>query len=113
MIILELLAISIIVCFIIDLSGVIDNIKTAIWKWIFSGKREYQNFNLKPFDCSLCSTFWIGLLWLICTAQFSLWNVCLVCIIAALTEQITNMLIIIKQIIARIEDGIMLWIKKQ
>lgn len=102
--ILELLMISIIVCFVIDVSGIVDSIKELIWKWAFNNKRQYNEFRLKPFDCSLCMCFWVGLLWLVVQSNFTLFNVMMVCLFAALTEQITNGIIIIKQMIAKIQD---------
>lgn len=107
---MELLMISIIVCFIIDISGFIENVKYMIWKWVFNGKKEYQEFRLKPFDCSLCMSWWIGLIWILCNGQFTLLNILLVSLFAALSENISNMIIIIKQLIHKVQDLILLLI---
>ena len=40
--------------------GIIDEIKILIWKWL--RKEPYKEYRLKPLDCSLCMSFWIGLI---------------------------------------------------
>lgn len=106
---IELLLLTIIVCFVVDISGFIDTIKNIIWKWVFNGKREYREFRLKPLDCSLCMTFWIGLIW-ISIFDFTLLNFVYVCVFAALSEQVYNMFMIIKHLIDKVQVGIQLWI---
>ena len=106
---IELLLLTIIVCFVVDISDFIDTIKNIIWKWVFNGKREYREFRLKPFDCSLCMTFWIGLIWITING-FTLINLLSVCLFAALSEEISNFIKIIKQLVHRVQDAIVLWL---
>lgn len=103
---IDLFMIAIIVCFIVDISGIIDSVKRMIWKWIFNDKIVYSDFRLKPFDCSLCLTFWVGLIWLIVQGEVTLFNIMAVCLLSALTEQITNTITLFKQLIARLQDAI-------
>lgn len=110
---IDLLLLSIIVCFIIDISGIVDSIKHIIWKWAFNRKKEYQDFSLKPFDCSLCSIFWIGLIWIITHGQFTLLNIVFVCLFATLSEQISNFIKIFKQLVHWVQDAIALLLQKQ
>ena len=110
--ILDIFLITTIICFIVDISGIIDTIKNIIWKWVFNGKREYREFRLKPLDCSLCMTFWIGLIW-ISIFDFTLLNFVYVCLFATLSEQISNFIIIIKQLVQCTQDAIVLWLQKQ
>lgn len=91
--------IAIIICFVIDISGIIESIEWYLGKWL-GGKVIIP----KPFSCSLCMCFWMGLLWLAIQSQFTLFNVMVVCLIAAFSEQITNAIIILKQLIAKLED---------
>lgn len=97
--ILDLMMIAIIICFVIDISGIIESIEWYLGKWL-GGKVIIP----KPFSCSLCMCFWMGLLWLLIQSQFTLFNVMVVCLIAAFSEQITNAIIILKQLIAKLED---------
>jgi hypothetical protein len=84
---------------VIDISGIIESIEWYLGKWL-GGKVIIP----KPFSCSLCMCFWMGLLWLLIQSQFTLFNVMVVCLIAAFSEQITNAIIILKQLIAKLED---------
>lgn len=56
-IMIKMIMLLFIVVFVIDISGIIESIKRLLWR-IIAGKREYQNYRIKPFDCSLCMTFW-------------------------------------------------------
>ena len=103
--ILDLLLISIIVCFIIDVSGIIDNVEWWLSK-LMGGTVKIP----KPFSCSLCSTFWLGLIWIICNGQFTLLNIVFVCLFAALSENISNTIKIIKHLISWVQDSIELFI---
>lgn len=103
--ILDLLLISIIICFVIDISGIIENIEWYLGKWL-GGKVIIP----KPFSCSLCSIFWIGLIWLICNGQFTLLNIVYVCLFAAFSEQISNMIKIFKHLVSWVQDTIQLWL---
>ena len=105
--ILELLLLTVIVCFVVDISGFIDTIKNLIWKWVFNGKREYREFRLKPLDCSLCMSFWIGIIW-ISIFEFTLFNLFFVTVFAALSEDITGFIKIIKYLLNKVRDAIVL-----
>ena len=45
---LTLFLIAVCTVIVIDLSGFIDTLKHWVWKWAFKGKKEYQDFSLKP-----------------------------------------------------------------
>ena len=98
MIVINLLYISIIICYVVDISGVVDNIKKFIWKFIIGKNVEYKYFSFKPFDCSRCMIFWAGLIYLICVSQFTLFNICLVCLFSFLSIQITDIYMLINDI---------------
>lgn len=52
------------IIFIVDISGVMEYIKRTIFKIINGRKVNYVPYELKPFDCSLCMTFWIIIIYL-------------------------------------------------
>lgn len=81
----DLLTIAAIVVFVVDISGF-----TAAWKRAVARllHRSPDVIRFKPFDCSLCLTFWAGLIYVIWTGWFSLMAVLLVCAAAAVTEVI-------------------------
>lgn len=101
--VINLLVISLIVCYVVDVSGFVDHIKQFIWKWLM--KKEYNGYQLKPFDCSRCMCFWVGLIYIICVG-FNLWNLLLVCGFSLMAEQITNLLVIFQMLLQKLEDKI-------
>lgn len=98
--ILELLLITTIICFIIDISGIIESIEWWFSKWL-----NRQCKIPKPFSCSLCMTFWIGLFYM-AFIDFSLLNLLFVCLVAMMSEEITQILLTIKYLIHRLIDWI-------
>lgn len=98
--ILDLFLITTIICFIIDISGIIESIEWWLGKWL------KVNCKIpKPFSCSLCMTFWIGLIW-ISIFDFTLFNLLFVTIFAMMSEEITQILLTIKYLIHRLIDWI-------
>ena len=103
---LDLLLIATSICFIIDISGIIESIEWWFSKWLNRPCKIP-----KPFSCSLCMTFWIGLFYIV-FIDFSLLNLLFVCLVAALSENISKMLVIIKGFISEVQDAVQLLIKK-
>lgn len=75
----DLILLTIIIVYIVDLSGFMDSVKHALGKWLNLSVRH-----LPPFDCSLCMTWWIGLIYLIITSQFTLLNIAIVALLSLL-----------------------------
>ena len=99
--IMDLIMLSVIVCFIIDISGFIESIEMIVGKWL-GGKVKIP----KPFSCSLCMCFWCGLIYLFVVGSFNIFGMMLVCVIAALSENITNLIAITKMCVSFITDKI-------
>lgn len=100
---LNLLLISLILVFIIDISGFVDEMKRLVWKWVFGNKKEYRDFDLKPFTCSLCATWWAGILYL-CFTGFSWEMVAYVALLSYLTPIMKDMMIFVKDLMIKIID---------
>lgn len=99
-IILNLLLIQLIVVFIVDLSGIIDTIKHFIWKrWIKIG--NYQSISLKPFSCSLCSTWWCCLIYLLITSNLNLLTIAITALLAFLAGTLGDFLLWCKDAITK------------
>lgn len=110
---LDVLMISLIVCYIIDVSGITEIIKQTIWKWVYGGKLEYKGFTIKPFDCSRCMCFWVGLIWCLCTAHFQLYHLLYVCLMSLLSEQFSNFITIIQMGVQRLADALYDYIERR
>ena len=99
---LELLIITAIIVFVVDLSGIILVLKKKLWKTLYGIIPFKEDWSLKPFDCSLCMTFWIGLLYLIITGSFTIPFIGYVCLLSFLTPIIQEMLLTIKDLLIRL-----------
>lgn len=77
---LDLVLIAVVVCFVVDVSGAMKNFK-------------------KPFSCSLCSTWWTGLIYLLITKQFSIIGVAWVAFLAMMTPVITGTLLWVREVL--------------
>lgn len=99
---LELFLISVICVIIIDLSGVIDSIKSGIKRLLTKGVMSDPNYSLKPIDCSFCMTWWTGLVWLIITNTLSLWMVTYLLLICVMTPVIRDFIVLIRDLFIRL-----------
>lgn len=95
---INLLVIAFLVVFIIDLSGIIEELEKMIAKWLKVSKVHIP----KPFSCSLCSTWWLGLLYLIIIGNFTIAMVGYVALLAYLTPIWMNVLIALKDVLGKI-----------
>lgn len=87
---LDLLFLALITVFVIDYSGVIQSLEEGLQKWLKMPNRAHVP---KPFSCSLCMTWWTGLIYLLISAQFSLMAIALLAVIAAMTPAINSLLV--------------------
>ena len=83
--ILNLLLIQFIVVFIVDISGFIDTVKEKLSKLLTNNRIVTTNYSIRPFDCSLCANFWISLIYLLVTNQFTISYIAFVCLMSGTT----------------------------
>ena len=93
---LELFFITVICVIIIDLSGVIESIKSGIKKLLTRGRMSDPNYSLKPLDCSFCINFWVCIIYLIVTGTLSLWMVTYVLLLSVMTPVIRDFIILVR-----------------
>lgn len=91
MLYLNILMITFICVYIIDLSGIIDELENIIGKWL-----KCKIKIPKPFSCSLCSSWWLGLLYIIIMGKFTILNIAFVAFLSFLSPNIYNVLIALK-----------------
>lgn len=97
--ILNLLMIQVIVCFIIDLSGFINSVESGLSRWL-----KYRVSIPRPFSCSLCSGFWLGLVYILFTGWFNLTGIVTVSLISFFSRNITGILRWIQEMLIKLED---------
>lgn len=100
-ILIDLLIIQLIIVFVIDLSGFIqDGIEPLLGK-IFKNPRVKLK---KPWCCSLCLTTWIGLIYILIQGCFTIPMIGYVFFLAFLTPIANNLLIMIKEALIKITN---------
>ena len=112
-VLINLLLIQLLVVFIVDLSGVMTHIKKAIWKWLKGKDKPYKDFEMKPFDCSLCTTWWTGLIYLLITHSFTIPYILVVAGLAFLASTAASLLQLIKDTLDNFIYILDKWINRQ
>lgn len=79
---IQLLLVASIVVFVVDLSGFTDSWRGALQRWL----KVKALGPVKPFDCSLCMTWWTTLAYALITGNFSLPVVAYCAALAALSN---------------------------
>lgn len=97
--IIDLLLITLLCVFIIDLSGIIDSIETVLSKWL-KGKARVP----KPFSCSLCLSWWVNLIYLLCVSKFTLPYIAITALFAFLTPVFSSILVWIRETLIWVVD---------
>lgn len=95
---LDVVLIQILMCFIIDLSGFIQEMESLLSK-----KLHFKCVIPKPFSCSLCMGWWTNIIFLICTGQFSLFLLVYVAMISFFSKNISGFLRWISELLVKIE----------
>ena len=99
MILLNLFIISVIWVLILDLCGFARTIDKTLYK-IFYPKRPFrEDAHFKPWDCSLCLTFWSSLIYLIAIHSLTLPNIAFSLLFAWLTTTEKDIFIMVTKLI--------------
>ena len=88
----ELLLISALVIYIVDLSGFTTSWKNFLFRHFKTNTRD-----MRPWDCSLCMTWWTGLIYLAISGQFTLPMIAMVATLSYLSYPIGQIFIFIKE----------------
>ena len=105
--IINYVAITICIVFIIDLSGIIPTLNRTLQKLL---KTEKQ-ITIKPISCSLCMTHHILLIYMLFVNP-SIINYLIICLLSFSTPIIKDTLVLTKDIIIKIIDTIYFFINK-
>ena len=88
----DLLFLTLIVVFIVDISGFTESWLGAFSKWL-----GHPVYSLKPFSCSLCMTWWSGIVYLLVTGRFCITLLAYVALMAFLSFPLSELLIFIQE----------------
>jgi len=96
----DLLFLTVIVVFIVDGSGFTESWLHGLSRWL-----RHPVTQLKPFSCSLCMTWWSGIVYLLVTGRFCLPLLAYVALLAFLSLPFSEVLIFIR-------EKLLEWIRK-
>ena len=108
---LNLFLLTTIICFVVDCSGIMTDIRKFAANIIYKKtkmKVDYNELKLKPIGCSLCMTWWTGIIYLICVGEFTILNLAFVAMLALLSSNISGLLLTFKDYLATFES----WLQK-
>lgn len=97
--ILKLLLISLICVLIIDISGIIESIKTFLSKLL---KCEWYQITIKPFDCSFCMNFWCSLVYIMYNNSINLEYLFIILVFSGLTPIFKEVWLTISDLLLKI-----------
>ena len=100
--ILNLLLIQLIVVFIVDISGAIESLKSGLKLLLTKGKMSSSDYILKPFDCSLCCTWWTCLIYLLCVGKFTIPYIAFVAFQCTFCTQIKDTILCVGDLITKV-----------
>ena len=106
-IIINILLLSTIIVFIVDLSGSIEHLVKPIVKHLLHIP-SHKDINLPLIECSLCCTWWIGLIYVCCVSISNAFTfnqflilVSVLALVSFLTSSFKDILVLIKDLIIR------------
>ena len=102
---INLLLIALIIVFIVDISGAVEHLINPLVKYILKIPKS-SRIEIPLISCSLCMTFWSGLIYIIVTGNFSLLNLVYVCLCAFLTPHIKDFYILVRDVLTIIQNKI-------
>ena len=102
---IKLLLITFIIVFIVDISGATEHLINPLVKYILKIPKT-SRIEIPLISCSLCMTFWIGLIYIVCMGEFTLLNIFFVCLCAFLTTHIKDLFILLHDVLTTIQNKI-------
>lgn len=90
---IHLILVALITIYIVDISGFTESWRGALAKAV---NRPVLR-PLKPFDCSLCMTFWACCIYALYYGQLSVWTIALSAFLSLLSNPLGGLLIFIRE----------------
>lgn len=98
---LDILFIAFTVVFCIDNSGAMEHLNKLVFKKLYPGVK-YNYWSIPLLGCSLCSTFWASILYVIITGQFSFGMLAYIALISAITPNISDFICLIRDVLIKL-----------
>jgi len=103
-VLLNLLLLNVIAVVCVDRLRIYEPLKRLIWRIGMDGL-PYREFRLKPFDCALCTGWWLGFIYMAFWVHpFSLWTIVLPLGFAYMNHIIGSVIVIVEIYLNRIYE---------
>lgn len=106
--------IALILVIITDLSGIVEYFKRHLY-FHFRGTYDYPESWDSPLihliSCSFCQVWWVGLLYLIITAQLTIPAIAYLLVVCYLTTTIRDILVLIRELLTKAIDKLFEYVK--
>ena len=100
---LNIFLLTLLIVFVLDCTDFYDNIFQAISKALTHGKFTKVK-HIKPFACSLCMSFWVGLAYLLIVGALSVGSIAYVALMAFLTPILKDVLFFVRDLLTEVID---------
>lgn len=97
MIAYNILLIAIFVVCVTDISQFFHQMEEYVAKWL-----NLKQVHIKLLECSLCQTWWLSLIYLICTNNITLINIVIAILISCFTTQIKDVITLFQDLITKL-----------
>lgn len=102
---IDLLLIAVITIYIVDLSGFTESWRAALTRLLKAKELK----PIKPFDCSLCMTWWMCIIYSLCVGEFSLPILAYIAVLSFLSIPIGQAIIFIREGMSFLLSKMMKW----
>ena len=100
---IHLILVALVTIYIVDISGFTESWRDALARMLHVSRLR----SLKPFDCGKCMTWWVCLIYPICTGDISLGTIAFAALLSHLSNPIGEVLIFIREWMIHIIDRLM------
>lgn len=104
---LNIFLIAVILVIITDLSGIVEYIKSHLYyklRGTYNYPPSWDTPIIHLLSCSLCQTWWVGLVYLIVIGQVTFASLAYLLAIAYLTTTIKDIIVFIKEVLTKAID---------
>lgn len=92
---LNILLVAAITIYIVDLSGFTESWGGAVARWLHISESSLRP--LPPFDCGKCATWWVCIIYSLCTGTFGLITLAYIALLSFLSIPIGQFFIFIRE----------------
>ena len=107
---LEIFLTALILVYGIDILGFAEEMKIKLFKFVKGKNVIYRPYSLRPLDCSLCLSFWVGILILIFNLKLTIINIAYVCLVSFFTPQYKDVLLTVQDMVQNIINFVRIYI---